>query len=131
MPRSILLAPLGLAAVAAGCRAPERATLGPACGLTYGEAVAVTARDARTGAWLPAAGSRGVVTDGVRADSLRPEALTPVPRVLLGGGDRTGLFAVRVERAGYARWERTGVVVARNACGVVTVGLTADLEPAA
>jgi hypothetical protein len=128
--RPLLYATSLLAAViAAGCGGGLGA-LDPACGTSYGAAVSVVARDARTEAWLPAVGSRGVAIAGARSDSLRPVRFeTPEVRTLLGG-DREGVYAVRLERPGYATWEQGGVAVSRNVCGVVTVGLVADLQPA-
>lgn len=123
--------PFALALVSAalvGCDA-DYETLGPTCAPSYGAAVAVVARDAQTGAVLPAAGTRGAVRDGAFVDSLVPVAMeSPEVRTLLAGGARAGTYTITLERVGYRVWTREGVTVVRGVCGIVTVGLITDLE---
>lgn len=74
----LVLLPVALA----GCGA-ERA-VAPVCAPSYGAAIAVVARDAHTGAVLPAAGTRGAVRDGAFIESLVPVAMeAPEVRTLL------------------------------------------------
>lgn len=108
-----------------------QSSTGLVCAPTLGEAVSLVAVDRRTGTPLPAAGSRGAVTEGSYIDSLRPALLEGAAGInLYGGGDRAGVYVVTLEHPGYVSWERTGVVVTRGRCGVSTVALRAELEPA-
>jgi hypothetical protein len=89
----------------------------------------VFVRDAQTGVPL-AAEARGVVQEGAYVDSLRLDPLQHPPQsTLVGGGNRAGTYTVTVERQGSRPWQRSGVVVGRGACGIVTVTLVAELEP--
>lgn len=44
--------------------------------------------------------------------------------------ERTGSYQLTVEHAGYARWERSGIVVERGQCGMRTVYVEVELVPA-
>lgn len=114
----------------AGCRALD----GTACPAVVSRAVDVEVVDASTGAYV-ARGASGVVTEGAYADSLRAvgfRGVHPADTVTTLGAalGRAGVYTVRVQRPGYATFERAGVRVATDECGVVTTRLTARLAPA-
>lgn len=100
--------------------------------------VEVSVYDARTG--RPAAeGAVGTITDDHYTETLSvtgeaysdPSGTGPtVPVVLGSAGIRAGTYTVRVEKAGYAPWERRGrVVLSSEPCSNVYLRFRADLEP--
>lgn len=120
----------GALLLAAGCSNPT----GYACPAVVNHGIEVEVLDAATGASV-ARGATGVVTDGAYTDSLRPVAFRGLPPAdtvtTLGAAlGRAGVYTVRVQRPGYAPFERTGVRVVLNECGVVTTRLVARLTPA-
>jgi len=104
-----------------------------ACRGVISRAIEVEVRDARSGE--PAAhGAIGIAREGGYVDSLRVvgwmSAPSPETAVLLGGVDeRPGVYSVRVEKAGYLPWQRSGVHAEQGVCGVITAQLQAFLEP--
>lgn len=113
----------------AGCSNPS----GVLCPAVVNRGIEVEVLDAVTGASV-ARGAAGVVTDGAFTDSLRPVAFRGVPPAdtvtTLGAAlGRAGVYTVRVQRPGYAAFERAGVRVVLNGCGVVTTRLVARLTP--
>ena len=99
------------------------------CDTGISPAVEALIRDAATGAPL-AAEARGAVEEGTFIDSLRPgesnAELELISRV--AADERPGRYTVKIEHAGYERWQ--GIAwVRRNDCGAVPVTLTAELEP--
>lgn len=69
-------------------------------------------------------GLSGIQTDGGSTDPLEVW-----DHILVGAGERTGLFAVRVEASGYEPWERTGIRVRHDGCHPVPVEIDVLLEP--
>jgi hypothetical protein len=125
-------AALGAALLLPGCGVLD--LLDPViCAAVISRAVEVEVRDARTGE--PAAdGALGIARSGNFAETLQVIGWIahPSPRaaVVLGGvEERPGVYSVSVEKPGYQRWERTGVVAERGRCGVITANLIANLEP--
>ena len=125
------IAPLALGvAVLGSCAGSTDPRLCPA---SIDRGVEVRVTDAETG--LPAAsGVRGVVSDGPYVDSLRVVGWTGTPAsgtaTTVGAAEeRPGTYTVRIERPGYAVWERANIVVESNACGVITRRLDAALIP--
>jgi hypothetical protein len=101
------------------------------CAAVVKPAIEVEVRDAGSG--QPAAtGAVGVLTDGAFADTLRIIGWTHHPSdaaalVLGGAEERPGVYDVRIEKEGYATWERKAVRARAGECGVVTVRLEAHL----
>jgi hypothetical protein len=93
----------------------------------------VEVTNASTGASVVPEGIEGVIVDGSYTDSLRVEI--PLPdtaegRTSLGAGlGRAGTYDVRLEKSGFASWERSGVEVKSGACHVNTKTLETQLEP--
>jgi len=77
-------------------------------------------------------GTTGAVHDGQYIDSLRPFQSGIGGIQSLGAAlNRPGTYNVTVIHAGYLPWEKDGVVVAGDACGIkASVELVAQLEPA-
>ncbi|HEU4561452.1 MAG TPA: hypothetical protein VFS20_26600 [Longimicrobium sp.] len=85
----------------------------------------VTAVDSVTGVNVTG-GSTVVLSNAENTDSI------PVPAEFLGVsiGGHTGTFTLRVRRAGYDLWEKTGIKVEPGECGGPrTVQVTAKLQP--
>lgn len=125
-----LLALSLLAAALAACD-----TGGSICPAFSAPAVVVRVVDATTGE--PAAeGALGMARDAAFADTLGRHDVNEAQEItsLSGAFGRPGEYRVNVERAGHARWERSGVVV-RSSGGKcpqpVTAVLDARLQPAA
>jgi hypothetical protein len=143
MRRSLSLARFG-AAVLALLPFAVLAPLGAGCSSGYGcaaveeYAVEVEVRDAATGE--PAAdGATGTLRDGGYTETMRvggwlyaPDvpAGTGVGTTLVGAMERPGTYTVRIEKPGYEPWERRGVRVTSDVCGVNVVQLRADLRRA-
>jgi hypothetical protein len=73
----------------------------------------------------------GTIQDGTYTDSLRPFlGQGSPPPYLVAGGNRAGTYTITVRVPGYVIWQRAGVVVARNSCGLSTSLITARLVPA-
>ncbi len=116
-----------LVLVVSGCRAITGGDV--ACTDEARPGLAVTVRDSATGAAVPPAGTTVVAREGAYADTARYGTAALAGAVFSLAYERAGTYAVRVERAGYRAWERTGVRVAAGACHVRTAGLTAALQP--
>jgi hypothetical protein len=107
---------------------------GYGCAAIVNPAIEVTVRDAVTGE--PAAdGATGTVRAGSLVAPLQVGATTaPVPPATEGiplslqvfGTE--GTYTVQIEKAGFVPWERRGVRVRRDECGVITTRLDANLE---
>ena len=96
-------------------------------------AIEVEVTDAGTGQPV-AAGATGSVRDGAYVEPLRVVGWRGVPPndtvTTLGAAEgRRGTYTVRVERAGYGAWERSGITPRVSACGVQTTRLRAALTP--
>jgi hypothetical protein len=95
--------------------------------------IAVLVRDDATGAFI-GAGATLVQRDGAFVDSVSFPADAPtyntVPLATHDALERAGEYTITVRRAGFADWERTGIVVSDGRCNVRTVHLTAFLTPA-
>jgi hypothetical protein len=78
-----------------------------------------------------AAGATGLATDQSYSDPLRPGISDGFTLLALQAAlERPGLYQVRVEKPGFQAWEQANVRVVANACHVMTVQLTARLQPA-
>jgi hypothetical protein len=124
-------AALGVTLILPGCGVVD--LLDPVvCPAVVTRAVEVEVRDARTGD--PAAdGATGTARSGNFMETLQVVGWiahpSPSSALVLGGvEERPGVYTVRVEKAGYQPWERTGVEAERGRCGVITARLIADLE---
>ncbi|HEU4828576.1 MAG TPA: hypothetical protein VFT04_05225 [Gemmatimonadales bacterium] len=121
--RALGAVPLALAAGVSACDLPG------ACPLDIRHSVEVAVTDSATGAHL-ARGTRGAIRSLFREDSLRVEdEFDPDPLWLVAGQDG-GTYSVRLERAGYHAWSRTGIEVEAGDCGPSPVMLEAKLQPA-
>lgn len=122
--------PLGLLAVLPGCSGLPFD--GYSCTASIERALEVRVEDAATGAPL-AAGAIGRARDGAFAEELRvvgwSQAGSEMVATTLGGVDeRPGRYDVEVVRAGYARWDTSGVRVRKGPCHVETARLVARLQ---
>lgn len=96
-------------------------------------AVLIRVRDATTMA--PAAyGVRGVVRDGSYSDSLRVTRWVGTidsagALGLSAANERSGRYAVSMERNGYVPWDTVGIIVDRGLCHVHTVEFNVVLHP--
>jgi hypothetical protein len=130
IPRHAAFAALGLSGL--GCSALDPRAGEYLCTADMRPAVIVEIRDARTNAPL-ALGALGVVRDGAYVDSLRPaEALTADMNTLVSRAaahERPGVYAIEMQRAGYASFAASDVRVDRDACHVVTARVQAALTP--
>jgi hypothetical protein len=100
------------------------------CTASSEPAVVVWVYDAETGS--PAAhGATGWVREGAYTDTLTPyHFASGNPESLLslrGADERPGTYEVRVEKAGYEPWTRTGVRARPGTCHVQTVDVDAHL----
>jgi hypothetical protein len=101
----------------------------PTCTDQYVYAVSVSVVDSATGA-MAASGAQLVAREGVFADSMS----LPANRAdldafsLHAAGERAGTYAVTIQKSGYRDWTRTNVQVAKDACHVTTVSLTALMQ---
>lgn len=120
-------AALPLALVVASCL-----SVAPECTPAPAPALNVTVVDAATGAYR-AAGATVTVTEGDYAADLEPGDFAPSGERATRHGPfgRAGVYAVTVRHPGYETWQREGVRVETDRCGVVTVPLRAELRPVA
>ena len=86
--------------------------------------ILVDIRDSVTSEFL-ASGARSIARDGEFADTV-PAQITGFPHSL--AHERPGTYTLTVERANYATWTRTGVVVTDGRCHVNTVSIIARLQ---
>lgn len=99
--------------------------------------LAVYVKDSSTGAWA-ASGARlfsdigGTSVDsGTMFPTAFPANRPDLDSLPLGGaGERAGVYRVRVQKAGYVDWVRTGVRVTEDECHVRRTVLTARLQAA-
>jgi len=72
-------------------------------------------------------GASVTAQDGSYLETLRPigDSFT-----FQGATERSGTYVVRVSKAGYQPWTRTGVVVAGSECHVIPVEIASRLQPA-
>ena len=84
----------------------------------------VEIRDSVTNA-PAAAGAIVIATSGSFTDSMS------VPHDLIVGlaQERAGTYTVRVRKAGYRLWSRSGIEVRGGECGVTTANVLARLQP--
>jgi hypothetical protein len=101
----------------------------PVCQGAPALGIQVDVRNAVTNA--PAADSAvGTATEGGYSETLQVVGYEGGKALTLGGiQDRGGTYTVTVQRAGFATWSKSGVVVMRNTCGVAPVHLDARLTP--
>lgn len=90
-------------------------------------AIEVEVVDGTTG--LPvASGAVGIARDGDYSEPLRVVGWRADTATTLGAAEgRRGTYDVRVERAGFAPWERRGIPARVGRCGVETTTLRAEL----
>ncbi len=69
-------------------------------------------------------------TEGSYTDTASPPAHPPNPRIVALVPERRGTYRVEVQAPGYVTWVATNVRVIHDGCHVVTVELTAELQPA-
>jgi hypothetical protein len=104
---------------------------GIACTASVEPAIVVEIRDALTNAPL-AADARGVVRDGAFVDSLTPYAYESAdPKSLVSrraADEREGVYAVEIQRTGYATWSSGNLAVGRDECHVETKRVVAFLQ---
>jgi hypothetical protein len=87
-------------------------------------ALSVEIRDSASNA-PAAAGATVVATSGVFTDSV-----LATHELLVGlAEERRGTYTIRVRKAGYRLWSRSGVVVESGECGINTVHVLARLQP--
>jgi hypothetical protein len=90
----------------------------------------VQVQDSISGAWI-GAGSTLLVADGSYHETVSwpPEnsAMDALP--LSGAGERPGVYALTVRRAGYVDCQKAGVRVRSDECHVVPVNIVARLRP--
>ena len=88
--------------------------------------VQVTAVDSLTNVNVTA-GATLVLQHSTGADSVTVPTASVTSAFV--GDSRSGTFTLRVRRSGYHLWEKTGVRVEAEECGVKTVNVTARLDP--
>lgn len=113
-------------ALAAGCSD----IFGQSCTLEARPAIIVEIRHAQTSTPL-ADSARGSVVDGGFVDSLRPQGIDSLGRLVSRAAaiERAGTYTVSVTRSGYTNWTQSNVQATRGDCHVNTVRLTAALQP--
>jgi hypothetical protein len=101
----------------------------PVCTDEYVHAVDVQVVDSVSGA-MAASGAQLVARDGVFADSMSyPANRADLEAFSLhAAGERAGTYAVTLRKSGYRDWTRANVQVAKDACHVTTVSLTALMQ---
>lgn len=107
----------------AACETPP---LEVVCPRVLTPSVQVTALDSLTNVNVTP-GATLVLQHSAGVDSVTVPTV-PLTSAHVGEG-RSGTFTLRVRRAGYRVWEKTGVQVEAEECGVKTVDVTARLEP--
>lgn len=75
-------------------------------------------------------GARAFAVDGSYSDSLKfGIAAGPTLVALQGAAERPGLYHLRIDKQGYRTWTQAGVRVFADTCHVLTVRVTARLQP--
>lgn len=119
---TVLLAAGALACCAGGSTAPLVCTAGIAYGIRAVVRDSVTDRAIGSGSTAVAVGIG--VRDSVSAPANMPALdntiFTLVP-------EKAGTYELNITHAGYARWQRSGIVVTKDACHVIPVDITARL----
>lgn len=104
---------------------------GVVCTQEFRPGVAVTVKDSVSNVGA-ASGASLVVREGLFKGSVGFAAARPdldnYP--LAAAGERAGTYQLRVSKPGYAPWVQNNVRVTKGACHVITVQLTALLQPA-
>ena len=101
-----------------------------ACGASVMPGIVVTVVDAQTRASI-ADGAVATAQSGTVVETLRPFGYDGQGKVFgFQGFVSSGTYTVRVEKNGYQPWEMKNVRVSKEVCGVKTVSLEADLQPA-
>lgn len=88
--------------------------------------LAVTVRDSTSGSPVTS-GAEVVAREGAYADTARASLISSGVYSL--AIERAGTYEVTVDHPAYRQWRRTGVVVTRDECHVVTVSLLARMQP--
>jgi hypothetical protein len=91
----------------------------------------VFVKDSLTNAGI-ASGASLVVREGFFKDSVAfPSGRPDLNDLNLWAvGERAGIYQVTVSKPGYATWVQSNVRVTKGVCHVITVTLTARLQPA-
>ena len=128
----VLACSIAMIALSTGCGSGNGS--GGICTADIRSAVIVSVYDSKTG--KPAAQDAIVtLSDGAFMEMMRPAGsdITSTGAFVLisfaGGAERVGTYKVHIEKAGYQPWEKAGIVVGRDVCHVIGVGLRADLNP--
>ena len=100
---------------AAGCGG------GFACTANAAPGVNVSIFDSRSGAALPATTT---LTEGTYQETSSQDQT-----IFAGAFERAGTYTIRVTKAGYASYEKTGFMVTKGDCHVNSVNIRVDLQP--
>ena len=96
------------------------------CTTEYRFGITLSVRDSITRA--PAGrGSLITLQSGAAVDTVKETSTFDGPYGL--AGERAGVFAITIDKAGYRRWSRTGVQVTAGECHVNGVAVEALLQP--
>ena len=117
---------LVLAAALAACS--NGSTEPPVCtaGVVYG--IRAMVRDSVTDRTIGSGSTLVAIGVGVR-DSVSAAANTPTldDKVFALLPEKDGTYELNVTHTGYARWQRTGIVVTKDACHVISVDIVVRL----
>ena len=119
---TVLLAADALACCSGGSTEPPVCTAGIVYGIRAMVRDSVTDRTIGSGSTLVAIGV------GIR-DSVSAPANTPTldDKIFALLPEKDGTYELNITHAGYARWQRTGIVVTKDACHVFSVDIIARL----
>lgn len=113
---------VALLAPALGCAAiTERV-----CTADFRFGISLSVRDSITRAPI-GRGSLITLQSGAAVDTVKETSTFDGPYGL--AGERAGVFAITIDKAGYRRWSRTGVQVTAGECHVNGVAVEALLQP--
>lgn len=117
-----MAAVLGVGLACTGCDALEPTF----CTTDFRWGLEVSVFDAETGVGL-ADSATLYLRDGDWTETVDEPVWIADPRVILGAGERGGVYDVTVERPRYRTWTRSGVRVEEDECHVIPVSLDAPL----
>lgn len=130
MRRNVVGCVYSLLICAIGCSGSASST-SPGCTQEFRPGVTVFVKDSLTNAGV-ASGASLVVREGSFKDSVAFPSGRPDlnDTNLWAAGERAGTYEVTVSKPGYATWVQSNVRVTKGVCHVITVTLTARLQPA-
>lgn len=128
MRRNVVGCVYSLLIFAIGC---SGSATSPICTQEFRPGLTVLVKDAVTNAGI-ASGATLVVREGIFTDSFTMPGGRPDLNdfMLPAAGERAGTYEVSVSKPGYATWVQSNVRVTQGVCHVITVTLTALLQPA-